>query len=267
MLQEDRVQLFNDVGDILPEWAPMSRTILCGLRGSDAHGTKLEDKGPNDIDDIDVFTITVQPIEFYLGLRGYHNKNEHWDSAGEDLDVLVYDIRKFMDLAAKCNPNVINWLWNRDEDYLLIDSFGQRLIDERMMFLSKEVFKRLHGYAYSQMKRMKAPDKKYEGYMGEKRKRLVDEFGFDLKNAAHCVRLLSMGIEVADTGVISTYRPEDEQILIKDIKRGIYSLEEISEMIEDLSDEFHEVEKISDLPDRVDRDKVSDLLVEIIQTF
>ena len=38
------------------------------------------------------------------------------------------------------------------------------------------------------------------GYMGDKRKRLVVELGYDAKNASHCVRLLRMCIEFLTTG-------------------------------------------------------------------
>jgi hypothetical protein len=44
------------------------------------------------------------------------------------------------------------------------------------------------------------------GYMGEKRKELVLEHGYDSKNAAHCVRLLRMAKEIFETGGMTVYR-------------------------------------------------------------
>ena len=261
----DRMALIKDVKKTVPHWADIDRTLLMGLRGSDAHGTKLE-KGPSDIDDVDVFSIIVHPIEYYLGFNGYTLKREHWDSNGKELDVLVYDIRKFMHLASSCNPNVINWLFNRDEDYLYIHPIGQRLIDIREMFLSKEIFPRLSGYAYSQMKRMNA-EQAYQGYMGAKRKALVDEYGYDLKNAAHCVRLLNMSIEVATTGRMTSYRPQDEIDLIKNIKSGEYTLKEITQLIEDLTEKAKEHEKLSMLPNVCDKNFLSNVLENIIIDF
>jgi len=262
----NRNQLLKQTFHTVPPWAGIDRTILVGLRGSDAHGTKLKDKDPNDIDDIDVFTLIVHPVHFYLGLDGYRNKREHWDSAGQVLDVLVYDIRKFMDLAASCNPNVINWLFNRPEDYLNITPSGQLLIDNRDMFLSKEIFKRLSGYAYAQMKRMES-NQAYEGYMGAKRKGLVDKFGYDVKNAAHCVRLLYMSMEIANTNTFSTYRPDFERELIMDIKSGVFTLDAIINLIKKLTEKVNDSEKNSRLPEKNDRDKISELLEHIIQNF
>lgn len=262
MLPLERNKMLNDVYNRVPEWAPVDRTIMVGLRGSDAHGTKL-DEHETFIDDVDVFTIVVQPIDFYLGLDNNGKKRQHWDSAGEDLDILVYDIRKFMGLAEQANPNVLNWLWNRPTDYLFMNNLGMLLIDNRDLFLTKKIFPRLIGYSYSQMERMNA-DKKYEGYMGEKRKMLVNDYGYDVKNAAHSVRLLLMAIEIAETGEMSTYRPEADRNLIKNIKRGNLTLDEVSSMIEHYADVAKKAQDKSDLPESVDREAVNELLCTII---
>lgn len=254
--------MLQRVYERVPDWASEERTIMIGLRGSDAHGTKL-DADETSIDDTDVFSLVVQPLDFYLSLENNGKKRQHWDSAGEHLDILVYDIRKFMGLAAKANPNVLNWLWNRPDDYLYTNLLGMLLIENRNLFLTKQIFPRLIGYSYSQMQRMNA-DKKYEGYMGEKRKMLVNEYGYDVKNAAHSVRLLLMAIEIAETGQMSTYRPETDRELIKDVKRGNLTLDEVSAMIEHYADTAKKAQDKSDLPEQADMDKINDLLCTLI---
>lgn len=264
MLLTEKRELMSEVEKMVPDWAPRNKFALAGLRGSDAHGTKLDDKGPNDIDDLDVFVIVVQPIEWYLGLNSSGKQRQHWDSAGQDIDILVYDFRKFMGLAAKSNPNVLNWLFNRPEDNLLVDTAGVRLLQARELFITQEAFPGLVGYAYAQLKKMNSSDKKYEGYMGEKRKRLVDEFGYDLKNAAHCVRLLSSGLQLAREGIWASYRPADERKLIMDVKRGLYTLNEITIMAEDLLSDLKVAMNHTNLPEKIDRDAVSKLTSDII---
>lgn len=259
------MDLLRHIENRVPHWAPVDRSMMIGLRGSDAHGTKLENS-PHSIDDVDVFSVVVQPREWYLTLENNGKKRQHWDSAGEDVDILVYDVRKLFGLLVQANPNVLNWLWNRPEDYLYVNVWGEWLIKERELFLTKQIFPRLIGYAYAQMQRMNA-DKKYEGYMGEKRKLLVDNFGYDVKNAAHCVRLLLMAIEIGEEGRMSTYRPELERMLIKSIKRGDYSLKEITELIEHTKERARAAEEKCDLPEKPDLVKINSMLTDIIVNF
>ena len=63
------------------------------------------------------------------------------------------------------------------------------------------------------------------GYMGEKRKALVDKYKFDTKNASHCIRLLRMCMEALITGEVHVFREDASQLL--EIKRGRWSLEQV----------------------------------------
>lgn len=265
MKQKERQKLLEQVEKRVPEWASLNRSILAGFRGSDAHGTKLENT-ENSYDDTDVFVIVVQPVNFYLSLDNNGKKQQHWDSSGEELDILVYDIRKAFGLLTQSNPNVMNWLWNREKDYIHMSRFGMELIDNRRLFLTKKIFPRLIGYANGQKKRMQS-EQKYQGYMGEKRKSLVNEYGYDIKNAAHVVRLLGMVIEIGTTGEFSSFRPYSERQLIKSIKSGEYSLKEITNIIEEYEQMASEAEQMSDLPEKPHMQDINTLLINIIRNY
>lgn len=66
----------------------------------------------------------------------------------------------------------------------------------------------------------------FSGYMGEKRKSMVRKYQYDVKNAAHLIRLLRMGAEFLETGVLNVYRTHDADEL-KRIKRGGWTLEQV----------------------------------------
>ena len=66
----------------------------------------------------------------------------------------------------------------------------------------------------------------FSGYMGEKRKAMVRRYQYDVKNAAHLIRLLRMGIEFLGTGTLQVYRTEDADEL-KRIKRGGWTLDQV----------------------------------------
>lgn len=68
----------------------------------------------------------------------------------------------------------------------------------------------------------------FSGYMGTKRKGLVKRYGYDVKNAAHLIRLLRMGKEFLETGELQVYRTADAQEL-RDIKRGEWTLQQVKD--------------------------------------
>ena len=258
----DVVKAVAALGRQKPGWA--HTIILAGVRGSDAHGSKLPEGHPRATDDVDTFGVSVQPIDWYLGIQGYHSQaRQSWDTAGERYDHLIHDVRKFFHLLTKGNPNVHCWLWANPEDIVTVTDAGRLILDAREMFLSRLCFNALAGYATAQMHKMDR--KRYQGYQGKKRKLLVDELGYDVKHAAHCVRLLNMGIELARTGRMSTRRPEGEAATLREIKAGDWPYRRTERLCNHLWGEFRVAEAQSDLPETLDRERIAALLVEVIR--
>lgn len=257
--------------ELIPNWAKHTVNrpgpILIGLRGSAAHGTKLEHK-ENSIDDTDVFVVVKHPREYYLSLGYLHQREQHWERAGAniDLDIVVYDVVKLLNLLEQANPNVLNWLWNRPQDYMHMDWFGKQLVENREIFLSQVVFKRLVGYANGQLNKALNENKKYQGYMGEKRKSLVDQHGYDIKNMAHCYRLIMMALELLEHKTFNSYRPEKERNVIKAIKNGEYTLQSINALIHEKFEVYENLKEkyINDFRKAPDRAAVNKLMLSIL---
>jgi RNA repair pathway DNA polymerase beta family len=100
------------------------------------------------------------------------------------------------------------------------------------------------------------------GYMGDKRKQLVLEHGYDAKNAAHCIRLLRMCREFMSTGEMLVLRPDASELL--EIKRGKWTLEQIKNHARELFEEIRIARDASQLPPEPDRDGAEKLLVGIL---
>lgn len=101
------------------------------------------------------------------------------------------------------------------------------------------------------------------GYMGDKRKQLVLEHGYDSKNAAHCIRLLRMCKEFLTDGIMRVKRVSDREELLS-IKRGQWPLSQIKELAEQLFSEVKTARDHSPLPEEPQRKLVEDLLVDIL---
>ncbi len=101
------------------------------------------------------------------------------------------------------------------------------------------------------------------GYLGDKRKGLVLEHGYDSKNAAHCVRLLRMAGEYLRTGDLIVHRPDAAELL--EIKTGKWPLEKIKAHANDLFKEMEEAFNTSKLPEKPQYDKAEELLINILE--
>jgi hypothetical protein len=101
------------------------------------------------------------------------------------------------------------------------------------------------------------------GYMGEKRKRLVLEHGYDAKNAAHSIRLLRMCKEFLESGAMQVYRADASELL--EIKRGQWPLERVKQEAAELFQQIGAARERSTLPEGPDRAGAEALLIEILR--
>lgn len=248
----------EEKSDILPD-----NLILLGFRGSVAHGMYVPQENPDSIDDKDIMGVFVGPKSFYLGYSDRDadgRKLEVREKFYGEWDSVCYEVRKFISLLEKGNPNVLSMLWLPDKHLIWQHGLGGRLIVHRNLFATKQVYHSFSGYAYGQFKRM--THYKFEGYMGNKRKELVDRFGYDCKNAAHLIRLLRMSIEFMTEGYLHVERADAEQLL--EIKRGEWSLDRVKTESERLFKLAEEAYIRSTLPARPDREKIEQLTMGII---
>lgn len=98
--------------------------------------------------------------------------------------------------------------------------------------------------------------------MGEKRKAMVRKYQYDVKNAAHLIRLLRMGIEFLETGQLQVFRTSDADEL-KRIKRGGWTLDQVKAQAEALFGRIDEARARSPLPPRPDETSANALLMEM----
>lgn len=242
-------------------------TVLAGYRGSIAHNMYIPNTDPNSIDDIDVMGVHMCPPEFYIGLGEKKKEGKRLDvfEIKEDVyDIVFYEFRKFIHLLIKSNPNVLSLLWLRPEDYIVRKPYGEVLIENRDIFISKKIYASFTSYAFDQLRRMERFE--HHGYMGAKRKALVEKYGYDCKNAAHCLRLLTMCIEYLETGVLNVYRDKDAYIFI-DIKVGRWPLESVHTYAAELFARAEEAFKKCDLPDEPPLDKIEKMLIDILYDY
>ncbi len=114
--------------------------------GSHAYGTNTATS------DEDFKGVAIPPKEYLLGgIKRF----EQAELKAPDPDAVIYDIRKYFNLAADCNPNIIETLHAEDSDYIFVDDIGREILDHKYDFLSKKAKHTFSGYAVSQLHRIK----------------------------------------------------------------------------------------------------------------
>lgn len=122
------------------------RTVLLVRHGSHAYGTNTATS------DEDFKGIAIPPKKYFLGTM---SRFEQAELKAPDPDAVIYDIRKFFNLAADCNPNIIEVLHTDPADHFLVDPIGEIILEHKDAFLSKKIKHTFLGYSVAQLKRIK----------------------------------------------------------------------------------------------------------------
>lgn len=241
-----------------------ANVLVLAYVGSLSHGTHLpaheKVADPGAIDDVDLMGAVLPPQRYLLGLERW----EHWVLQFEELDVTLYALQKLVRLWLNSNPNVLGLLWLRPEHYLVRSEAFARFLEIRDAFSSRQAYRAFTGYAVAQLRDMHKSV--YKGYMGAKRRALVDRFGYDIKHASHAIRLLRMGAEFLRDGQLRVYREHDADDL-RAIKRGEWSLDAVQEHAAALLSMTEQLVERSPLPEQPDRMKIERVLMDVTRDW
>lgn len=119
-------------------------TVFLVRHGSHAYGTNTPTS------DEDFKGIAIPPKQYFLGSMVKFEQAEL-----KEPDTVIYEIRKFFNLAADCNPNIIEVLHTDPSDHIMVDPIGEIILNHKNDFLSKKVKHTFSGYAVAQLKRIK----------------------------------------------------------------------------------------------------------------
>lgn len=124
----------------------LDRAILVGVVGSQAYKINTASS------DTDIRGVFIAPLDYYLGIKSVEQVEGGWESIGQPKDTYLYEVRKYVRLAADNNPNILEILWL--DDYITKTKAGQLIIDNRDLFLSTKAKHTYSGYAHAQLRRI-----------------------------------------------------------------------------------------------------------------
>ena len=100
----------------------------------------------------------------------------------------------------------------------------------------------------------------------QKRYSKAVEAGYNQKNMCHCIRLLTMAKEISEGKGFNLWRTDDRGFLMG-IKNGGYTYEYLIDYAEKLLADVEKNLPNSDLPDKVDKDFVNELLIKCREEY
>ncbi len=209
------------------------RVIYRCIIGSRAFG--LEDEHS----DTDRRGIFLPPAEQHWSLFGVPEQLEN-----EETQEVYWELQKFILLALKANPNVLECLYSPHVE--VATPLAQELLEMREAFLSKLVFQTYSGYVASQFKKMQT-DIRNQGRV-------------KWKHVMHLMRLLNSGIDVLQTGQLTVDVGEKREQLLA-IKRGEVSFSDADAWRKQLQVEFEAAFQKTKLPARPDYHRVNAFLI------
>ena len=214
------------------------KTILKARVGSHLYGLNTE------FSDEDFLGVMVRPTEEILGF--FCNEDTY---VTHDPDCTLHEVKKFMNLAAKGNPTVLELLFC--PEYLHMTYEGAILVAHRRMFLSNNVRASFGGYAVQQARKLKQREAEgLEGFNPAVKNRYA-------KHARHCFRLMRQGRMLLETGTLNPRLENPEEY---------FALGEMpsDELIEKFEEEFSTFDTVkSILPDEPNWKMLNEILLEI----
>lgn len=220
--------------------------VLLVVAGSHGYGLNTEKS------DLDIRGISMGTSDSILGMESFdvfENKKT---------DTVIYSMKRFMELAMKGAPNVLEILFNNPENILYYDEkIGKMLLDNRDMFLSKRIYYSFKGYAKNALKdaekRLETNPKKADKY------------------AMHYIRLCLEVITLLNGNDLTDALKSNRDMLMRirngSMRHGNKFTEEFYESVRDFENLLEKAYQNSPLPDTVDVKKVSELLVKMNKEF
>ncbi|MGN6103994.1 MAG: nucleotidyltransferase domain-containing protein [Kofleriaceae bacterium] len=245
-----------------PSWLPDN---LCfeTITGSDAYGVS------SGASDSDVYGICFPPKELVFphlageipGFGRQVPRFEQWqehhvEALGKQWDFQVFSIVKFFTLAMENNPNIVDVLFTPRRCVLSSTAVGERIRENRRLFLHKGAWHKFKGYAYSQLHKIRT--KTPQG----KRLEIVEQHGYDVKFAYHVVRLLLEVEMILGEHDLDLERHREQ---LKAIRRGEWTEAQLQQWAADKERALEALYAESTLPYGPDEPAIRTLLLSCLE--
>ena len=248
-----------------PKWLPDNVQYEV-ITGSYAYGIST------DTSDMDIYGWAIPPKElifphlageipgFGVQLQRFEQYQEHHVQVdAQEYDFTIFSVVKYFQLCMENNPNMIDTLFVPDNCVTHMTGISQLVRDARKSFLHKGAFHKFRGYAHAQLHKINTK----ENASNPKRQANIEKYGYDLKFAAHCVRLLNECEQILSLGDLDLQRDNEAQ---KAVRRGDWTKEQVFEWAKTKEVQLEEIYGKSTLPHSPNVEEIKRLLLNVLES-
>ena len=215
--------------------------LLLSLGGSRAYGTNL----PNS--DWDIRGFAINPANQIFGLN-----KDFENIVDKNTDTTIYSLNKMIRLLTECNPNTLEILGCRPEDYIYMTEHGQKVLNNKQNFLSIIAIKKFGGYANEQYNRLEHAllgnghnDEKTLEMLLHSLQCSIDTFNIQHKYTKANISLRILSVEEYEEYLKKLYdkKEKDAKLELSDNIKSVtemqISVEEKASKIQSLTDKYN----------------------------
>jgi len=233
LLAEYQQGNIHDAGQVLATYDLFDRVIYRCVIGSRAYG--LDDEHS----DTDRRGIYLPPADLHWSLYGVPEQLEN-----EATQEAYWELQKFVTLALKANPNVLECLYTPIVE--MATPLANELLALKSIFLSRLVYQTYNGYVMSQFKKMDAD--------------IRNHGAVKWKHAMHLIRLLLSGIHILQQHVVPV-NVGDHREQLQSIRAGQMPWTDVEAWRRQLHQQFASAFEKTTLPERPDYEQANRILV------
>lgn len=221
------------------------------IGGSHAYGTNVEGS------DVDIRGVALNTEHELLGMDTF----DHW--VDETTDTTVFSFNKAVKLMCSGNPNMLEQLGNVDDLVISYHPATKLLMDNKKLFLSRQVVYSFGGFADKLFKKAVTLGEWCNQHPEDQitKKRMN-------KTIMNMIRLYLTVFDILEKGEIITNRAENHDLLMM-ARNGEFQAANgyIKHDVKDFHKEYEKRQQYdmanTALPDTIDRNRVNELVVAI----
>lgn len=230
-----------------------SKIIFLTLGGSYSYGTNVETS------DVDIRGCALNSRSDLLGLSNFEQV------VHTGTDTTVYSFNKLVSLLLNCNPNTIEMLGCRPEQYMVCTDIGREMIENRKLFLSKRAVNSFGGYANQQLRRLENALARNKLPQARKEEHILNS----MKSA---VKAFESRYRVFENGGITLYTTESsredlDREIFADINLTKYPVREFNSILNDLTNVVGTYEKLNHRNHKKDDNHLNKHAMHLIRLY
>jgi len=216
--------------------------IYLTISGSIGYGTNLDNS------DIDLRGVTIERKENMYGFQSFEQFED------TETDTVIYGLKKFVSLALKGNPNILELLGTKDEHILYMNKYGKALRNNKELFLSRRIINTFGNYATAQLRRLQNALARDQYPKEEKEKHILATINSQMNH-------FSSNYTEFPNGSIKLYidksnKQDQETEILMDINIDKYPLRDFVSIYSEMSNIVRDYDKLNHRNRKKDDDKL-----------